>query len=319
MILIWVVLLALVLRWSVLEVYVIPETGMMPTLFANDHIFVNKLAYGFRLPFFKSFLIEWSRPRRGDIVVFRSPFDPGSLSIRRVVGLPGDRIFFEHGNLYVNEKKVEKKTPVQRAGDFSWVRDEDFSDAGMTADKSHYVHWEESISGRSYSVLLQKSQKAYLIFGPYRIPPKRYFVIGDHRDRVQDSRTWPSQTKKAIGTVTFSRAHTGPPVLIPGGTLVRTSHSHLPEYFETLKDVTLDGLFVDVEIQAKRGGLSGNVSAGQINKIEGNFPSSLNVRNAQTLHSGTDENLVLESDIIGRVQRVWFSCERTLSFGGFFM
>ena len=316
-ILVWLILLALALRWSVLEVYVIPETGMIPTLFANDHIFVNKLAYGLRLPFVRSFLVEWSQPRRGDIIVFRAPFDSNSLSIRRIVGLPGDRIFFEHGNLYINEKKIEKKNPFKKIRDFSWVRDEDFSDGGMTADKTHYVHWEENIFGRSYSVLLRKSQKAYLIFGPYRIPPDRYFVMGDNRDRVQDSRTWPSQIQRAIGKVTFSRANAGLSILIPKGTLIRTSHSNLPEYFETLKTVRLNGLFVDVEVRAKKGGLSGNVPAGHINAIEGNFPSSVSVRNAQALHSGKDENLVLKSDIIGRVQRVWFSCERTVSFADF--
>ena len=109
MILIWIILLALVLRWSVMEVYVIPETGMMPTLFANDHIFVNKLAYGLRLPFLRSVSLKWSQPRRGDIILFRAPFNHQFLSIRRVVGLPGDRVFFEHGNLYINEKKLANR------------------------------------------------------------------------------------------------------------------------------------------------------------------------------------------------------------------
>jgi len=141
--------------------------------------------------------------------------------------------------------------------------------------------------------------------------------MGDHRDRVQDSRTWPSHTQRATGEVTFSRAVAGPSILIPKGTFVRTSHSTLPEYFETLKTVRLEGLYVDAPIQAKKGGLSGNVLAGQIDTIEGQFPLSLSVRNAQVLSSGKDENLVRESDIIGRVQRVWLSCEKTFSFTDF--
>ena len=109
-----VLLLALVLRWSVSEIYVIHFQGMMPTLFSNDHVIVNKLAYGLRAPFSSPYISQWSRPKRGDVVVFHSPFAPHSLSIRRVVGLPGDRIFFENGNLYINEQKVVQQIPSKR-------------------------------------------------------------------------------------------------------------------------------------------------------------------------------------------------------------
>ena len=310
---IWVVLLALVLRWSVLEVYVMPLQGMMPTLFVNDHVIVSKLAYGLRVPFLDYYISQWSRPKRGDVVVFRAPFDSRSLSIRRVIGIPGDRIFFENGNLYVNEQQITKQIPSERKKDFSWVRDEDFSDEGMTEDKSHYVHWEEILSNSPYSILLKKKKKGYLIFGPYRIPPRYYFVMGDHRDYSQDSRTWPARIQKAKGRVTFSRADTGSAVLIPKGTLVRTGDLKLPEYFETQQEITLAGLFVDVEVTARKAGLAGNVSVGQINMIEGPLSKKLSISNAQALIGGKDENLVFELDILGRVSRVWFSCEKTLT------
>ena len=310
---IWVILLALVLRWSVLEVYIMPLQGMMPTLFVNDHVIVNKLSYGLRVPFFNHYISHWSQPQRGDVVVFRAPFDTQSLSIRRVIGLPGDRIFFENGNLYVNEKQIAKQIPFERKKDFSWIRDEDFSDEGRTEDKSHYVHWEETLSHHPYSILLKKEKKGYLIFGPYRIPPKYYFVMGDHRDYSQDSRTWPARIQKAAGKVTFSRSHTQSIISIPKGTLVRTNDVKLPEYFETQKEVQLKGLFVDVEVIARKAGLAGNVSIGQINVIEGSLSKELSVSNAEVLTGGKDENLVFELDILGRVNRILFSCEKTLT------
>lgn len=308
-----IALLALVLRWSIIEVYVMPRQGMMPTLLVNDHIIVNKMAYGLRVPFSSAYVSKWAQPKRGDVIVFRSPFDSSALSIRRVIGLPGDRVFFENGNLYVNEQKVVKSVPAQRKKDFSWLRDEDFSNGGITEEKEDYIHWEEVISDYTYSVLLKRKKRGYLIFGPYRVPPNYYFVMGDHRDRSQDSRTWPAQIKKAKGVVTFSRAHPGVSVFIPKGTIVRTNNLKMPEYFETQKDVTLNGVFVDVEVKARKAGLGGNVQMGQINFIESVLPKTLSVSNAHHLTGGEDQNFVLESDILGKLSKIWFSCEKTFS------
>ena len=137
--------------------------------------------------------------------------------------------------------------------------------------------------------------------------------MGDHRDRSQDSRTWPTRVAKAKGTVTFSRAEAGPSVFIPKGTLVRTNDAKWPEYFETKKDINLEGLFVDVEVEAKKAGSAGNVPAGRINVIEDRLLATLSVSNAQVLIGGKDENMVFELDILGRVSRVWFSCEKTMT------
>ncbi len=312
LIFVWIVLIALVLRWSVLEVYMIPISEMMPTLFINDHIIVNKMAYGLKVPFFHKYLSKWSSAQRGDVIIFKSPFDSSSISISRVVGVPGDRVFFEGGSLYLNENKILKKKPVKRKKDFSWVRDESFSDGGKTADKNHYTHWEEKIEKRSYSILLNNQRKGYLIFGPYRIPKGYYFVMGDHRDKSQDSRTWPAQLEKAIGSVTFFRDKKGSEIIIPKGTLVRTDHTRLPEYFLTLEEALLKDVSVDVPVQARKAGLAGNVSARRIRIIEGDLPAELSVSNTKALQGGRDENLVAEHDVLGCVQRVWFSCEKTL-------
>ena len=208
--------------------------------------------------------------------------------------------------------KFLKKKPIKRIKDFSWVRDEDFSAGGKTEDKSHYTHWEEQLDKRSYGVLLNNRRKGYLIFGPYRIPKGHYFVMGDHRDRSQDSRTWPAQLEKARGEVTFFREKKESVIVIPKGTLVRTDHARLPEYFITLEKVLLEGMSVDAPVQARKAGLGGNVSAGRIRVIEADLPSELSVKNTEVLQGGRDENLVVEADILGRVGWVWFSCEKTL-------
>ncbi len=309
----WLILLALVLRWSVLEVYIMPFHGMMPTLLPNDHVISNKLAYGLRVPFSSHYLSQWSLPRRGEVIVFRSPFDRRSLSIRRVVGVPGDRIFFENGSLYVNEQKIAKQVPDRRKKDWSWLKDEDFSDEGLTEDKSHYRHWEESLSHYSYSILLKRKKQDYLIFGPYSVPKGYYFVMGDHRDRAQDSRTWPARLKKAQGVVTFSRSKAGKPLIVAKGTLLRTGDTRLPEYFETTGELLLKGLSVDVPVQAKKAGRAGNVLPGQIRVIEGRLSKSLSVHNAKALTGGEDKNLVQEKDILGRLSRIWFSCKKTIN------
>ena len=85
------ILAILLIRHSVIEPYKIPSGSMIPTLKIGDHIFVNKLAYGLRVPFISE-LKRWSEPKRGDVVVFDPPLDNGKTYVKRLIGLPGDRI-----------------------------------------------------------------------------------------------------------------------------------------------------------------------------------------------------------------------------------
>ncbi len=97
------VLTALTIRWGVAEAYVIPSGSMEPTLEVSDRIFVNKLAYGVRVPFSKIWLTKFQDPYRGDVVVFKFPKDEGTFFVKRVIGLPGDEVFYtDGGELYIN-------------------------------------------------------------------------------------------------------------------------------------------------------------------------------------------------------------------------
>ena len=145
------VLIALTVRWGVAEAYVIPSGSMEPTLEVNDHIFVNKLAYGVRVPFSKIWLTKFHEPQRGDVVVFRYPKDESTFYVKRVIGLPGDEVSYsEDGVLSVN---------------------------GQALDES------------KYETKLRPEQRPRA-FGPLTVPAGQLFAMGDNRDNSSDSRVW---------------------------------------------------------------------------------------------------------------------------------
>lgn len=182
------VLIALTLRWSLLEAFVIPSESMLPTLLVNDHIFVNKIIYGVRWPFTKKWITRFANPKRGEVMVFRYPENPSVYYIKRVVGIPGDRIFYEKGDLYINDILVSKVAPTGRVkAEWDWLNTGDTDSRG--GDFSFFTHWEENIDGRPHSILLKNQQQDFS-YGPYDVPKAHYFMMGDNRDNSQDSRLW---------------------------------------------------------------------------------------------------------------------------------
>ena len=149
--------IAFLLRASVVEAFKIPSSSMEPTLEIGDHILVNKLSYGLRLPFRATAVLNYSVPQRGDVVVFTLPDDHATPEIdesetniiKRVIGLPGDTVKVQGTKLYINGK--------------------------VYSEDEKYAVW--VLGGRTD-------------FGPVTVPAGKVFLLGDNRDQSKDARFW---------------------------------------------------------------------------------------------------------------------------------
>jgi len=185
------VLAILAFRWLLFEPYVIPSGSMIPTLLINDHILVNKFAYGVRIPFTKSWLFKNKDPKRGDVVVFRSVEDSGYFMIKRVVGVPGDKIELDaDGFLNVNGERLEVK-PLNVTADpasqapFYPITESDLS-VGQFSD---YNFYQEHLGSVDHRMQMMKGAPRYFD-RPITVPEDQYFCMGDNRDNSKDSRYW---------------------------------------------------------------------------------------------------------------------------------
>ena len=176
-------LIALVFRTFLYHPFNIPSGSMEPTLLIGDYLFVSKFSYGysrFSFPLDFSFIegrLWEGTPERGDIVVFRPPREPDTDYIKRVIGMPGDRIQMQDGLLYVNGEAVQR----EQAGD--WEGEGRF---GATIPIRQYR--ETLPNGVSYITLDMTENGAGDDTRVFEVPPGHYFLMGDNRDNSQDSR-----------------------------------------------------------------------------------------------------------------------------------
>jgi signal peptidase I len=191
-----VILIVFLLRSFLFEPFRIPSGSMIPTLLVGDLILVNKFDYGIRLPLLNKKVIAIGDPQRGDVMVFRYPIDPSIDYIKRVVGLPGDRVTYRDKHIEINGQPVEEN-PMS-----------DYFDA----DKVMYSRqFKESLpsTGRTveHRILNDDSRSQQIPQGSYAfsdncthsnndtviscvVPPAHYFMMGDNRDNSEDSRYW---------------------------------------------------------------------------------------------------------------------------------
>jgi signal peptidase I len=187
-----VIALVFFLRSFLWEPFKIPSSSMVPTLLVGDLILVNKYAYGIRLPIINKKIIPIGTPQRGDVMVFRYPKDESEDYIKRVIGVPGDKITYENKRLTVNGKPIQY-TPL-----------DDYLDSEHPV---YYKQFLEKLPGVPHRILNDDSRRTLDLGSvesfPHRenctysydkftciVPEGNYFMMGDNRDNSLDSRYW---------------------------------------------------------------------------------------------------------------------------------
>lgn len=172
-----VLLIVFLLRSFLFEPFRIPSGSLEPTLLMGDFILVNKFDYGVRLPIYHKEVVENHKPQRGDVMVFRWPPNPSYDFIKRVIGLPGDKISYIDKELFINGQKIPQ-TFLQN----SLAQDE----LGRSREA---VEKQEDLLGVRHKIFID-SAKFSRDFHDIVVPEGMYFVMGDNRDDSADSRFW---------------------------------------------------------------------------------------------------------------------------------
>jgi signal peptidase I len=182
-----VILLVFTLRSFLVEPFKIPSGSMMPTLLAGDYILVNKFTYGLRVPILNNTFFEMNQPKRGDVFVFHYPPEPTIDYIKRVVGLPGDKIQYQDKRLIINGKVL----------DVEFEENYEYEVQGANITKAQRS--KEQLGEIAHDILIEDRPNQYYSDMPgaklqdgetITVPEGHYFAMGDNRDNSADSRVW---------------------------------------------------------------------------------------------------------------------------------
>ncbi len=178
--LIYAILIAFFIRTFILQPFTIPSGSMLPNLLVGDYLFVSKYSYGYSrysLPFSPNIIKDrvFARlPERGDVVVFRLPNDTDVDYIKRVIGLPGDKIQIKNGLIYINDQQVSITNYTDNYKYFTQYNKNTLKN--------------EILDGKSHLILDLETESLGDNTGIYRVPNDHYFMMGDNRDNSLDSR-----------------------------------------------------------------------------------------------------------------------------------
>ena len=177
----WAILIALIIRSFVFEPFNIPSGSMKPTLLVGDFIFVKKWSYGYSkhsLPFSINIIPErilYKKPSRGDIAVFKTPKDNRTDYIKRIIGLPGDKIKLNNGVVFINNKPITK------------IQVDDFFEKNDNNELTLIPMFKENL-GNVKHYTLDIGQTSLDNVQTIEVPENHFFVLGDNRDNSADSR-----------------------------------------------------------------------------------------------------------------------------------
>lgn len=180
-----VLLIVFVLRSFLFEPFQIPSGSMKPTLEIGDFIIVNRFTYGLRMPVTNDVVIPVSQPERGDVIVFRPPHEPSKNFIKRVVGLPGDRVQYDYGRrqLSINGEAIDfvfEQRTADAEGRYALYSEQ-------LGDIEHFIYQNQRGPNRH--------PHEWVPAEGVQVPAGHYFVMGDNRDASHDSRYWEGQRR----------------------------------------------------------------------------------------------------------------------------
>ena len=215
-----VLAVVLIVRSFLIEPFNIPSSSMVPTLYTGDFIVVNKYAYGVRLPLTYNKVLDTGSPSRGDVMVFRYPENPSMYYIKRVIGLPGDTVSYNEGQIAINDVPVATQSVAFEANpeltSQLYLEGQSIQDYTLTLDDAtqmgqqeeaqaqyfqetqgqheHLVRYLPGMNSSQYAPFLQQQAPEVISSEGTKweitVPEGEYFVMGDNRDRSADGRFW---------------------------------------------------------------------------------------------------------------------------------
>jgi signal peptidase I len=180
------VLIATSIKSAIADWNTVPTGSMKPTIVEGDRIFVNKLAYDLKVPYTTIHIAEWDNPKRGEIVVFYSPED-GKRLVKRVIGLPGDTIYMQDSQLFINGKAITYRYPSEKDFENYLIEDKYREDTVI-----------ENLDDKSHPIMILPHPSVLSSFSTVSVPEGKYYMMGDNRYNSADSRFFGFVDRKLI-------------------------------------------------------------------------------------------------------------------------